>query len=92
MGNAGAALGIIGIIIGAGAIGFAFFVWNGTNSDLDDLIDQLNNVTPPSITTAPTDLTDAFNNLTYEFNNLTDFLTNFLSHIYYYNNRITTLH
>ena len=79
MGNAGAALGIIGIIIGAGAIGFAFFVWNGTNSDLDDLTDQVNSMTGPSNTTAPTDLTDelnnltdAFNNLTYEFNNLTD--------------------
>ena len=42
--GSGTALGIIGIIIAAGAIGFAFFVWNGTNSDLDDLTDQLNNL------------------------------------------------
>ncbi len=73
MGNAGAALGIIGIIIGAGAIGFAFFVWNGqntTNSDLDDLTDQVNSMTGPSNTTDPTDLTAEFNNLTAEFNDL----------------------
>ena len=47
MGSSGTALGIIGIIIAAGAIGFAFFVWNGqntTNSDLDDVTDQLNDL------------------------------------------------
>ncbi len=59
MGSSGKALGIIGIILAAGATGFAFFVWNGTNSDLDDLKDQLNN------------LTDEFNDLESEFSNLT---------------------
>ncbi len=63
MGNAGTALGIIGILIGAGAIGFAFFVWNGqntTNSDLGDLTDELNN------------LKSDFNNLTDQFDILTE--------------------
>ncbi len=76
--SVGTALGIIGIIIGAGAIGFAFFVWNGQNttnsdlkSDIDDLTDQLNNMAPPTNTTGSTDLTDEFNNLTAAFNNLT---------------------
>ena len=62
--NVGTALGIMGIIIGAGAIGFAFFVWNGQNttnsdlkSDLDDLTDQLNNLT------GPTNMTAEFNDL-----------------------------
>ncbi len=48
MGSSGTALGIIGIILSAGAIGFAFIVWNGqntTNSDLDDLTDDFNNMT-----------------------------------------------
>ena len=48
MGSGGTALGIIGIILAAGAIGFAFFVWNGQNtinSELDDLRDELNNLT-----------------------------------------------
>ena len=47
MGSGGKALGIIGLILGAGAIGFAFVVWNGqntTNSDLDGLNDELNNL------------------------------------------------
>ncbi len=47
MGSSGTALGIIGIILAAGAIGFAFFVWNGqntTNSDLDDLTDVINDL------------------------------------------------
>ena len=50
MGSNGTALGIIGIIgiiLAAGAIGFAFVVWNGqntTNSDLDGLNDELNNL------------------------------------------------
>ena len=46
MGRSGTALGLIGIIIGAVGVGFAFIVWNGqntTNSDLDDLRDELNN-------------------------------------------------
>ena len=62
----GTALGLIGIILSAGAIGFAFIVWNGQNttnsalnSALDDLINQLNN------------MTDQYNNLIEEFNNLT---------------------
>ncbi len=62
MGRGGTALGLIVIILAAGAIGFAFVVWNGqntTNSDLDDLTDEFNN------------LTDEFNNLIDEFNNLT---------------------
>ena len=40
MGNSGTALGIIGIILGAGAFGFAFFVWNGQN----DLESDFNNL------------------------------------------------
>ena len=32
MGRGGTALGIIGIILAAGAIGFAFVVWNGQNT------------------------------------------------------------
>ncbi len=81
--NVGAALGVIGIIIGAGAIGFAFFVWNGQNttnsdlkSDIDDLTDQLNNLTGPTNITGPTNMTAAFNNLTAEFNNLTTAFNN----------------
>ncbi len=65
--SSGTALGIIGIILSAGAIGFAFFVWNGqnttnsgVNSDLDDLIDELNN------------LKSDFNNLTDQFDILTE--------------------
>ncbi len=52
MGSGGTALGIIGIILAAGAMGFAFFVWNGqntTNSDLDDLQEQLDNMTRPIV-------------------------------------------
>ena len=70
MGSGGKALGIIGIILAAGAIGFAFVVWNGqntTNSDLDDLTDEFNNLTEVF-----NNLTDEFNNLTEVFNNLTD--------------------
>ena len=55
MGKGGTGLGIIGIILSAGAIGFAFIVWNGkntTNSDIGDLTDELNN------------LIDELNNLT----------------------------
>ncbi|KKM85536.1 hypothetical protein LCGC14_1288030 [marine sediment metagenome] len=57
--GSGTALGIIGIIIAAGAIRFAFFVWNGTNSDLDDVTDQLN------------DLESELNDLESDFSNLT---------------------
>ena len=32
MGRGGAVLGIIGILLGAGAIGFTFVVWNGQNT------------------------------------------------------------
>ncbi len=78
MGSGGTALGIIGIILAAGAIGFAFFVWNGQNatnsdlnSDLDDLTDALNNLIEFTNMTGFTNMTDEFNNLTYEFNNLT---------------------
>ncbi|KKM61401.1 hypothetical protein LCGC14_1532110, partial [marine sediment metagenome] len=45
MGSGGKALGIIGLILGAGAI--VFVVWNGqntTNSDLDGLNDEFNNL------------------------------------------------
>ena len=55
MGRSGAALGIIGIILAAGAFGFSFVVLNGqntTNSDIGDLTDELNN------------LIDELNNLT----------------------------
>ena len=48
MGKGGAALGIIGMILGAGGIGFAFVVWNGqntTNSDFNNLSNTLNNLT-----------------------------------------------
>ena len=48
MGRGGTALGIIGIILAAGAGGFAFVTWNGqniANSDLDNLTDELNNLT-----------------------------------------------
>ncbi len=66
MGRSGAVLGIIGLILAAGSIGFTFIVWNGQNTsnsdlkaELDDLIDDLNN------------LTDELNFLTDEFNNFT---------------------
>ena len=61
MANSGTALGIIGIILAAGAIGFAFFVWNGqntTNSDVDDLTDEI------------ADLRSEHNDLESDFNNL----------------------
>ena len=58
MANSGTALGIIGIILAAGAIGFAFFVWNGQNATNSDLKTDLG------------DLTDELNNLTSEYNNL----------------------
>ncbi len=54
MGNSGTALGIIAIILVAGVGIFTFIVWNGqntTNSDLDDVTNQLN------------DLESDFNNL-----------------------------
>ena len=47
MGNSGAALGIIGIILAAGSIGFAFFVWNGqntTNANFNSLTDAFNSL------------------------------------------------
>ena len=47
MGNNGAALGIIEIILCAGVGVFAFFIWNGqntTNSGIDDLNDQINDL------------------------------------------------
>ena len=40
MGRGGTALGIIGIILAAGAMGFTFVVWNGQNnleSDFNNL-------------------------------------------------------
>ena len=52
MGNSGSALGIIGIILAAGGIGFAFVVWNGqntTNSDLADLESEFNNLTQTKV-------------------------------------------
>ncbi len=42
--SSGTALGIIGIILAAGVIGFAFFVWNGANSDVDALQAEINNL------------------------------------------------
>ena len=62
MGSGGKTLGIIGIILAAGAIGFAFIVWSGqntTNTDLDDLTDELNN-----LQSELSDLESCFNNLT----------------------------
>ncbi|MFX1366109.1 MAG: hypothetical protein ACFFCE_06720 [Promethearchaeota archaeon] len=47
MGNNGAALGIIAIILCVGVGVFVFFIWNGqntTNSDVDDLQEQINNL------------------------------------------------
>jgi len=60
MGKSGTALGIIGIILAAGAVGFTFVVWNGqntTNSDLDDLIDEVNNLIGLSNSTEINNLT-----------------------------------
>jgi len=54
------ALGIIGMILATGAIGFAFVVWNGQNTTNTEL----------------NDLTDAFNDLESDFNNLTAILNN----------------
>ncbi len=91
MGNSGTALGIIAIILAAGVGGFAFFVWNGqntTNSDLDDLQEQLDNMTPPTNTTGGPDLTNEFNNLTNEFNNLTNEFNNLTSE---FNNLVSIL-
>ena len=44
MGKGGTALGVIGMILAAGAIGFSFFVWNGSNSDFAALQDEINNL------------------------------------------------
>ncbi len=110
--NVGTALGIMGIIIGAGAIGFAFFVWNGQNttnsdlkSDIDDLTDQLNNLTaefndlPRTIVVGEWNMLD--DNYDYGPHNLTndwlyDFGSNNLSNTDYIavsntNTRITLL-
>ena len=60
MGKSGTALGIIGIILAAGAVGFTFVVWNGqntTNSDLDDLTDEVNNLIGLSNSTEINNLT-----------------------------------
>ncbi len=60
MGNSGAALGIIAIILCAGVGVFVFFIWSGqntTNSDIDDMKDQIN------------DLESDFNELELDFNN-----------------------
>ncbi len=72
MGKGGTALGMIGIILAAGAIGFGFFVWNGQNtvnsglnSDLDDLTDTLSNLAEQL-----NNITNMFNNLTNDFNSL----------------------
>lgn len=43
MGNSGTALGIIGIILGAGATGFAFFMWNNQITLISDLNQMENN-------------------------------------------------
>jgi len=59
MGSGGTALGIIGIILAAGAIGFAFFVWNGQNATNSDLKADLD------------DLTEELNDLESDFSNLT---------------------
>ena len=99
MGSSGTALGIIGIILAAGAIGFAFIVWNGqntTNSALDDLTDQFNNMPGPTnmtdefnnLTDELNNITDEFNNLTGEFNNLTDEFNNLTDE---FNNLTTTI-
>ncbi len=60
MGKGVVALGIIGMILATGAIGFAFVVWNGQNTTNTEL----------------NDLTDAFNDLESDFNNLTAILNN----------------
>ena len=48
MGNSGTALGIIGIILAAGATGFTLFVWNvqtTMKSDLNNMENNFNNLT-----------------------------------------------
>ncbi len=48
MGRGGAVLGIIGIVLAAGAGGFAFVGWNGqniANSEINNLTNELNNLT-----------------------------------------------
>ena len=60
MGKSGTVFGIIGIILAAGAIGFTFVVLNGqntTNSDLDDLTDEVNNLIGLSNSTEINNLT-----------------------------------
>lgn len=47
MGSGGKALGMLSLILAAGGIGFSYFVWTGqntSNSVLDDLTDQLNDI------------------------------------------------
>ena len=72
MGNSGAALGIIAIILCAGVGVFVFFIWNGqnaTNSDIDDLKDQINDLESDfnnSITTMVVGIWDLLaNNMDY---------------------------
>ena len=43
MGKAGTAIGIIGMLLGAGGLGFAFVVWNGQNAIVSD-INELRNI------------------------------------------------
>jgi len=44
MGRGGTVLGIIGILLGAGAIGFAFVVWNGQNAMTGELNSLTRNI------------------------------------------------
>lgn len=66
MGRGGTALGIIGIILAAGAIGFAFFIWNGQNSTISDLTNEVN-----YLTNEIADLQSLLNNSESSFNQST---------------------
>ena len=76
MGRSGAILGIIGVILAAGAGGFTFIVWNGQNivnsnlkADLNDLINEFNNL---SRTVAVGEWVGLVDNYDYAPHNLTN--------------------
>ncbi len=76
MGRGGTALGIVGVILAAGAVGFTFIVWNGQNidnsnlkADLNDLIDEFNNRTRTLVVGVWVGLVD---NYDYSPHNLTN--------------------
>ena len=90
MGRGGTVLGIIGILLGAGALGFAFVVWNGQNTP--------NNLTSSIFVGIWDDLDDNQDFAPYEYQNdwLFEFLDNKLNNTDYIsvsntNTRITLL-